>query len=325
MNAARIGLIGLALLASVAGRALPAAADDTSPGACAVLDDDAVLSVLDSVHGEKFDPTAAGAIMEDNVVVTTPLGGVLTGREAVVSAYEELTSSFSGLSLREQDVLVDEPYVVVRFDLTGRQTGDFGDVPTTGKDVATSGITVYRMHCGKIAEAWTQLNLLGLLAQIDEDYAAFMPVDPEPVTVAADSCPAPTAADLQTLVRQVYTEAWTRTPDFAAVFDPDIVVHSALGRDFVGIQAVAEMNRDYFEATPNLTYRHGEIMTDGDLAATLWTATGTDTGSGFLGLEPSGKTMILDGISIFRGRCGKIAEMWRESDLAGARRQLGAK
>lgn len=321
MNITRVAALGLVLLGTIHTHAMPAAAEDAAPGACAVLDDAAVQTVLGAMHGSTFDPAAVEAIMEENVILTTPLSEVLTGRDAVVSAYQELASSFTGLSLQQEEALVDDPFLVVRYNLTGTHTGDFGEMAATGKDVATSAMTVYRMHCGQVAEAWIQLDYLGLMAQLDEEYSAFMPAEPVPTRVLTDTCPAPTAADMETLVRQMHTEAWTRSPDLAAVLDPDVVLHSALGPDIVGIAAVEPLRKRYFEAFPDLEYRRGEIIADGDLAAMMWTAVGTDKG-GFLGLEPTGKVMILDGISIYRGHCGKIAEIWTESDLAGVREQL---
>lgn len=321
MNITRVAALGLVLLGTIHAHAMPAAAEDAAPGACAVLDDAAVQTVLGAMHGSTFDPAAVEAIMEENVVLTTPLSEVLTGRDAVVSAFDDLASSFSGLTMKSDEVLVDDPYMVVRYALTGTHTADFGEMAATGKDVATSAMTVYRMHCGMVSEAWVQLDYLGLKAQVDEEYAAFMPAEPEPTRVLTESCAAPTADDMKTLVRQMFTEAWTRSPDLAAVLDPDVVLHSALGPDLVGIAAVEPLRKRYFEAFPDLEYRRGEIIADGDLAAMMWTAVGTDTG-GFLGLEPTSKVMVLDGISIYRGHCGKIAEIWTESDLAGVREQL---
>ncbi|MGI9252857.1 MAG: ester cyclase [Thermomicrobiales bacterium] len=322
MRFGRIAVMGLVLLGSVHAVALPAAAEDAAPGACAALDQEAVQTVLDAVHGPVLDAAKIGSVLEENVVYNSPMWGVVTGQDAVVAAYEDLASSISDLSLEPEEVLVDAPYLVVRYGISGMHTGDFEGMAGTGKKVESSGITIYRMHCGMVSEAWVHFDFLGMMAQMDDDYAAFMPAEPVPTRVMADSCPDPTSEDMETLVRQMYTEAWTRTPDLAAVLEPDVVLHSALGPDIVGIDAVEPLRSNYFVAFPDLEYRHGEIISDGDLAATWWTATGTDTG-GFLGLEPTGKMMVLDGITIYRAHCGKIGEIWTESDLYDVRRQLG--
>jgi hypothetical protein len=38
--------------------------------------------------------------------------------------------------------------------------------PITGKQIAISGITIYRIANGKIIEAWEQLDLLGMWLQL---------------------------------------------------------------------------------------------------------------------------------------------------------------
>lgn len=73
---------------------------------------------------------------------------------------------------------------------------------------------------------------------------------------------------------------------------------------------------------PDLRIDHGEVVVDGDYAAAVWTATGTDTG-GVLGAAPTGAEASWGGINVFRFECGKIAEVWSEMDVVGLREQLG--
>jgi predicted ester cyclase len=44
--------------------------------------------------------------------------------------------------------------------------GDFQGMPPTRKQVAYSGILIYRIANGKIAEQWTEIDLLGFLKQL---------------------------------------------------------------------------------------------------------------------------------------------------------------
>jgi predicted ester cyclase len=44
--------------------------------------------------------------------------------------------------------------------------GDFQGMPPTRKQVAYSGILIYRVANGKIAEQWTEFDLLGFLKQL---------------------------------------------------------------------------------------------------------------------------------------------------------------
>ncbi len=45
-------------------------------------------------------------------------------------------------------------------------TGPFAGVPATGRRVSFTGVALYRMESGLIAEAWLHLDELALLSQI---------------------------------------------------------------------------------------------------------------------------------------------------------------
>jgi len=56
--------------------------------------------------------------------------------------------------------------VIGRWRATGTHTGELPGVPSSGKPIAISGITIYRVAGGKIVEAWEALDLLGMWQQL---------------------------------------------------------------------------------------------------------------------------------------------------------------
>jgi steroid delta-isomerase-like uncharacterized protein len=56
--------------------------------------------------------------------------------------------------------------IVGRWSATGTHEGELPGVEPTGKQIAISGITIYRIADGKIIEAWEQLDLLGMWQQL---------------------------------------------------------------------------------------------------------------------------------------------------------------
>jgi steroid delta-isomerase-like uncharacterized protein len=56
--------------------------------------------------------------------------------------------------------------VVVRWTATGTQQGELLGMPASGKQVKYSGITIYRVADGKIAESWWAYDVMGLVQQI---------------------------------------------------------------------------------------------------------------------------------------------------------------
>ncbi len=64
------------------------------------------------------------------------------------------------------------------------------------------------------------------------------------------------------------------------------------------------------------------LIAEKDLVAEHFSATGTQRGE-LLGVPPTGRTVTLRGINIFRVRDGRIVERWGRLDELGFLRQLG--
>lgn len=92
--------------------------------------------------------------------------GELRGRETLVDYWEGLFEAFPDLSITEEDLLVDGDTVVTRHTGRGTHEGEFMDLEATGNDFVVDGIDVYRVADGRIAEAWINLDMLGMLQQL---------------------------------------------------------------------------------------------------------------------------------------------------------------
>ncbi|HVE25105.1 MAG TPA: ester cyclase [Sporichthya sp.] len=64
------------------------------------------------------------------------------------------------------------------------------------------------------------------------------------------------------------------------------------------------------------------MVAEGDLVAEHFVASGTHTGPLF-GVAPTGATLTLAGINLFRVRDGRVVERWGTLDQLGMLRQLG--
>lgn len=78
----------------------------------------------------------------------------------------------------------------------------------------------------------------------------------------------------------------------------------------------------YRAAFPDAHVRFEELIHAGDTVIGRWSATGTHTGH-LPGLAPTGGTISITGITIYRFSDGWIVEAWEELDLLGMWRQLG--
>jgi steroid delta-isomerase-like uncharacterized protein len=65
-----------------------------------------------------------------------------------------------------------------------------------------------------------------------------------------------------------------------------------------------------------------DMIAEGDQVAKRFTFRGTQTGE-FQGIPPTGKSIAMTGITIYRFAGGKVAECWWNYDTMGAMQQLG--
>jgi predicted ester cyclase len=65
-----------------------------------------------------------------------------------------------------EDLIAEEDKVVARWRSRATHRGEYMGIPPTGEEVEFTGISVYRIEGGKIAESWNSEDQLGLMRQI---------------------------------------------------------------------------------------------------------------------------------------------------------------
>jgi predicted ester cyclase len=73
---------------------------------------------------------------------------------------------FSDFTIIAEDMIAEGDRVAVRYRLKVTHTGEGLGIPATGKKAETTGVEIMRIENGKIAEAWAEENVLGLLMQL---------------------------------------------------------------------------------------------------------------------------------------------------------------
>lgn len=316
-------MVAVFALVSVVG----VSAQDATPAAedCADLTDADVAAVLAAFHDGPIDSEEIVTVLDEDVHSVSPFAGLVVGPVAVAGYHDELASIFSGLSYDPAGtVLVDDPYIVVPFRFVGDHTGEFLGIPATGAHVDISALRVYRMECGKVVDFWTASDQMARMAQMGVLSEEWIPETVASPEVPADCAP-PSEQEVADLVRDYWATGFnSKGAGFADVVSPNYVHHWSSGQDANGLEAFLARFNEWPLAFPDLTFTHGEIIIDGDMAATVWTATGTDAGSGFRGNAPTGLKVSWSGINLFHVACGKIVESWSEGDIASLQRQVSS-
>jgi steroid delta-isomerase-like uncharacterized protein len=86
-----------------------------------------------------------------------------------------------------------------------------------------------------------------------------------------------------------------------------------------GMQLAADMFR---RACPDWHSDVDQLVAEDDIVVERFTASGTHLGE-LMGVPPTGKTIVLTGIQVFRIEGDKIVERWGQLDQMGLARQLG--
>ena len=88
------------------------------------------------------------------------------GPDAFKSTVLPLRQAFPDLRFIIQDTVVEGSRVVVRWTWQATHRGLFAGIAPTGRVVTNEGIAIYRLEDGEIAEAWAQMDRLGVLQQL---------------------------------------------------------------------------------------------------------------------------------------------------------------
>lgn len=103
---------------------------------------------------------------------------------------------------------------------------------------------------------------------------------------------------------------------------PDVLVHDPFIGTVQGIDAYRQLLGLFDAAFPGHRVTVEAVIAEGDKVAVLHTHYATHNGP-FMGLPPTGKPIVVNGLELFRLQDGKIVEFWRKDDDVSLLRQLG--
>jgi predicted ester cyclase len=86
----------------------------------------------------------------------------------------EQWSSFPNLEIIEYFTLAQGDIVVARWKARGRSEGNFLILPPTGQTVEYTGVSMYRIEEGKIAEIWETRNTMGIMQQLNPEHRSHL-------------------------------------------------------------------------------------------------------------------------------------------------------
>jgi steroid delta-isomerase-like uncharacterized protein len=90
----------------------------------------------------------------------------------------DFRKAFPDLRFNVELMIAEGDFVAARWTATGTHMGRWGSVPPSGRSVRFSGVNIFRLRDGKVAEIWNHRDDLGLMSQIGLPvFAGAIPVD----------------------------------------------------------------------------------------------------------------------------------------------------
>ena len=120
------------------------------------------------------------------------------------------------------------------------------------------------------------------------------------------------------LVRRLYKEIYV---DWNMVLVDELVSPQFISHDWPkGSPTGPEGFRNFYSAIrsalPDARYEVDDLIAEGDKVVVRWRLLGTHKGA-FGGIAPTGRSIALKGIAIYRVEGGKLIERWVVTDLHG--------
>lgn len=126
------------------------------------------------------------------------------------------------------------------------------------------------------------------------------------------------------IVRRATEEPWRNLEVLDEVISSDYVGYDpALPEPLRGPQGAKDNVNQYRSAFEGAQITVKEQIAEGDLVSTRWEGRGTHTGE-LMGIGPTGKEVVVSGLTLSRLEGGKIVEEWTNWDTLGMLQQIGA-
>ena len=125
------------------------------------------------------------------------------------------------------------------------------------------------------------------------------------------------------LATHLFEEVWNSKN--LAVLDellaPNFVFHNSV-QTLYGSAGFKQFATTYHKAFPEAHFTIEDAVAEGDTVVLRWSARGAQTGE-LMGIPPTGKEVVVTGITITLLSNGKSVESWGEFDALGMLQQIG--
>jgi steroid delta-isomerase-like uncharacterized protein len=123
---------------------------------------DKSLEVWNTGNLSLFDEILSPDYVYHQVDISEDVVGIEANKELVAS----FRTAFPDLNVTFDELIFNGDNGVMRWTVTGTNTGPYGGLPPTGKKVKYSGVAISHVVDGKSVETWQYYNQAALLIQL---------------------------------------------------------------------------------------------------------------------------------------------------------------
>ncbi|MDD4650592.1 MAG: ester cyclase [Methanothrix sp.] len=117
------------------------------------------------VGPSRGDLKAARDLLAEDFALHVPLP-CSPGIQGIIEVISACRAAFEHIDVTLEDMVAEGDRVAARFVARGIHRGAFMGQSATGRSITMTGIEIFRIENGRIAELWGEANLLGLMRQL---------------------------------------------------------------------------------------------------------------------------------------------------------------
>ena len=161
-------LFGLVLLFAVVASPMLAretTAQDATPCPPLTEEEAAAWVAAEFAAWNAHDSEQMAALYAPDAILHWGIGIDAEGTDEIAASFDAFLTAFPGVRGTVEQVLVAGDTIIVRYIAIGVQEADFMGIPPSRETVTWTGINIYRLDCGLIAERWGEADHFGRIQQ----------------------------------------------------------------------------------------------------------------------------------------------------------------
>jgi steroid delta-isomerase-like uncharacterized protein len=161
-------LFGLVLLFAVIASSMLASgatAQDATPCPPLTEEEAAAWVAAEFAAWNAHDTEQVVALYAPDAILHWGIGIDAEGTDEIAASLDAFFAAFPGVRGTIEQVLVAGDTVIVRYIAIGVQEADFMGIPPSRETVTWTGINIYRLDCGLVAERWGEADHFGRIEQ----------------------------------------------------------------------------------------------------------------------------------------------------------------